>query len=103
MTAKLLVLYRHPSDPAAFDAYYRDRHIGIAKRIPGLRSYEVSASPPNGLGGKAPYHLVATLAFDSMNALNAALASPEGAAAAADVPNFASGGAEMLAFETKDV
>ncbi len=37
-----------------------------------------------------------------MAALNAALGSPEGRAAAADVANFADGGVEMLAFETRD-
>jgi hypothetical protein len=52
--------------------------------------------------GSAPY-LVAILNFDSMADLSAALASPEGQAAAADLPNFASGGATLLIYDCKAV
>ena len=38
---RLLVLYGHPTDPAAFDKYYQDRHIPIAKRMKGLRKWTV--------------------------------------------------------------
>jgi uncharacterized protein (TIGR02118 family) len=47
--------------------------------------------------------LIATLTFDSLDALQAALGSPEGAAAAADVPNFATGGVTMLMCETTNL
>ena len=90
--AQLLVLYNSPADPAAFDRYYRETHIPLAKKMPGLRSYSVSRGPVQAPMGTAP-HLVAVLDFDSMAGLSAALNSPEGQAAAADVPNFASGGA----------
>ena len=46
--------------------------------------------------GESPYHLVATLSFASMEALQAAMASPEGQKTAADLANFADGGAEIL-------
>ncbi len=102
MTTKLLVLYKTPADAAAFDAYYRDTHIPLAKKIPGLIRYEVSDGTVAGLTGKSPYHLVAALEFESSDALKAALVSPEGGAAAGDVPNFASGGVDMLMFDVKD-
>ena len=98
--AQVLVLYNPPADPAAFDRYYGDRHIPIARRIPGLRSYTISNGPVQALAGSAPY-LVAVLTFDSMADLSAALASPEGQAAAADLPNFASGGATLLIYDSK--
>jgi uncharacterized protein (TIGR02118 family) len=47
------------------------------------------------LAGIAP-QLVAILRFDSLADLNAALASPEGRAAAADLSNFASPGPTLL-------
>lgn len=97
--AKLLVLYKTPADPAAFDAYYGATHIPIAKKIPGLRKYEVSRAPVVTPAGPAPVHLVATLYFDDLQAVQAAFASPEGQAAGADVANFATGGADMLIFE----
>ena len=40
--ASILVLYKTPKDPAAFDRYYVETHIPIAKRLPGLQKYEIS-------------------------------------------------------------
>ena len=101
--AKLLALYRKPEDPAAFEGYYFGTHVPIAKRVPGLRSYEVShggiASPQN----ESPYHMVAILDFESLAAIGQALASPEGQATAADLANFASAGVDLLVFETREV
>jgi uncharacterized protein (TIGR02118 family) len=77
-------------------------HVPLAKKIPGLRSYEISNGPVQALAGTAAY-LVAILTFDSMADLNAALASPEGQAAAADLANFASAGVTLLTCESKTV
>ena len=101
--AKLIVLYRTPADPAAFDHYYFVTHIPIAKKIPGLLRYEVNAGPMASPGGPSPYHLIATLEFESTSALREGMGSAEGRAAAADVPNFAQAGVEMLMFDTKEV
>ncbi len=40
--AKLIALYKKPADSAAFDAHYFATHIPLAKKVPGLRRYEVS-------------------------------------------------------------
>lgn len=101
--AKLLVMYKTPADPAAFDAHYYGTHVPIAKRIPGLRKYEVSQGPVGTPAGLSGYHLLATLTFDSPAAIGAAFASPEGQAAAADVAKFAQAGVEMLIYDTKVV
>jgi uncharacterized protein (TIGR02118 family) len=50
-------------------------------------------------GSTPPYHLQAELYFDSSDAMMAALGSPEGQAAAADVANFATGGVTMMTSE----
>jgi len=97
---QILVLYNSPADPAAFDRYYHETHIPIAKKIPGLRSYTISNGTVHALAGTAP-HLVAILEFDSMADVTAALASAEGQATAADLQNFASGGATLLIYEEK--
>ena len=101
--ARLLVLYKTPKDPAAFDRYYFDKHVPIAKKLPGLRRYEVSRGPVATPAGASNVHLVATLHFDDMAAIQNAFASAEGQAAAADVQTFASGGVDMLLFEDRDV
>ncbi len=100
--ANLLVLYNTPADPAAFDRYYQQTHIPLANKIPGLRSYTINNGPVQAIAGSAPY-LVATLTFDSMADINAALVSTEGQAAAADLLNFASAGATLLIFDSKKV
>ena len=34
--AQLVVMYKTPRDAAAFDKHYAEKHIPIAKKIPGL-------------------------------------------------------------------
>jgi len=46
---------------------------------------------------------VFTGTFDSMADLQQGLSSPEGTAAAADIANFATGGAVLLTFEEQPV
>jgi len=46
---------------------------------------------------------VAKQYFDSLDAINVALASPRGQAAAGDLANFAEGGAELYFFDAKEV
>ncbi|HVA75408.1 MAG TPA: EthD family reductase [Acidimicrobiales bacterium] len=92
---KLIVLYGTPTDPAAFDEYYKSTHIPLAEKIPGVRRIEVAKMAS--LDGSTPqFHLQAELYFDDQAALMSALGTPEGAAAGADVANFATGGATML-------
>jgi uncharacterized protein (TIGR02118 family) len=101
--ARLVVMYRTPKDPAAFDRYYFATHIPIAKKIPGLRKYEVSAGQVATPAGASGFHLVAILHFDDVAAIQRAFASPEGQAAAADVQTFATGGADMIMFDSREV
>ncbi len=100
--AQLMVHYKTPKDPTAFDKYYAEIHIPLAKKMPGLRKYQVSRGPIATPAGPSDIYLVALLTFDSMAAIQGAFGSPEGQAAAADVPKFASGGAEIMFFDTKD-
>lgn len=101
--AKLIALYKKPADPAAFETHYFATHVPLAKLMPGLRKYEVSTGPVSGPAGDSSLHLLGILSFDSMAAIQTALASPQGAAAAADLGNFAQAGVELLMFETREV
>lgn len=101
--AALIALYKKPANPAAFDKYYFSTHVPLAKKIPGLRRYEVSSGSVNSPQGDSPYHLVATLSFDSLEAIQRALGSSEGQATAADVGNFAQAGVELLVFDSKEI
>ena len=41
--AKALLIYNPPADPKDFDEYYAKTHTPNAKKIPGLRSLEISS------------------------------------------------------------
>ena len=101
--ARLVVMYRTPKDAAAFDKYYFETHIDIAKKIPGLKKYEVSQGPVATPAGPSGLHLIATLHFDDLAAIQRAFASAEGQAAAADVQTFATGGVDMFLFDSREI
>ncbi|MEP6943982.1 MAG: EthD family reductase [Betaproteobacteria bacterium] len=101
--AKVYALYRAPTDAAAFERYYFDKHIPLAKTIPGLRNYEITRRPLAAMAGASPYYMIATLSFDSRAAIDTALVSPQGQAIAADLANFASGGVDVLIADTETV
>lgn len=94
------MLYNTPADLGAFDRYYRDVHVPLAKKLPGLRRYTTSKGVSAGRGEGC--YLVAELDWDDMPAVQQAFASPEGKAAAEDVPKFATGGSQTLIYEFED-
>jgi uncharacterized protein (TIGR02118 family) len=100
-TVQLIVLYKTPRDTAAFDKEYFDVHVPMAKKIPGVRKYEVSHGPVLNPMGKSEIHLAALLEFDDTASLQKAFASPEGQAAAAHAQSLAS--LEMLFFDVREV
>src|SRR6266702_4386742 len=65
----LLVLYKQPKSAEAFDKYYAEVHIPLAKKIPGLKKYCVSKGVVGTPAGPSDIHLVATLYFDSTAAI----------------------------------
>jgi uncharacterized protein (TIGR02118 family) len=82
--AQMIVIYRAPKNPAAFDRHYFEVHVPLARQLPGLRSFEASRGPIISLYGAAEAHLASTLRFDSLSAINAAFTSECGRACAAD-------------------
>jgi len=100
---KLTVLYGQPKDPAAFERYYIDTHTPIALKVKGLRRFEISRVLATADGSPSPFYRTADLYFDDTAAMQKALTSPEGQAAAGDIPNFASGGATMLVCECQEL
>ncbi|MDR5857216.1 EthD family reductase [Caballeronia sp. LZ062] len=100
--AKLIALYKTPSDKQAFDAHYTSTHAPLAKKMPGLKRFEVSTGPIAVAQGESPYYFVAVLEFDSLDAIKSALDSPEGQATAGDLSNFAQAGVELMMFDTKE-
>jgi uncharacterized protein (TIGR02118 family) len=99
---RLTVLYGHPTDPAKFDRYYHEIHIPIAKKMKGLKGWNIGKCEPTDPGAEAPHYMIVGLYADSPEQMQTILASPEGQATIADVPNFATGGATMM-FSSEEV
>ncbi len=100
---RLLVLYGQPKDPAAFDKYYHETHIPIARRMKGLKKWTIGKVAATPDGKPAPFYYLADLYMEGRADFDQLLASPEGQAAVADVPIFATGGATVLYTEVEDV
>jgi uncharacterized protein (TIGR02118 family) len=100
---RLMVLYDQPEDTEAFDRHYREIHIPLAKKLPGLRRYTISRNARPVQGGEA-YYLVAELDWDDIDALERDFRSPEGRATAEDVANLApEGKVRSMIYELEDV
>jgi uncharacterized protein (TIGR02118 family) len=99
MTAKLVVLYTQPADPAGFDRHYFDTHMTLVNSIPGLLRAETGRFIAAADGAEATYYRIASLYFDSPEAMDAAFKSPEGAATAKDYAQLAPPGSRMFATE----
>ena len=99
---RFLVLYNTPHDAEAFERHYREVHIPLARKLPGLRRYTISRDAAAVRGGE-PYHLVAELDWDNMAALREAFASDIGQATAQDVPAFATGGVHSMIYRLEEV
>ena len=80
MSVTLLALYHRPDGgDAALDTFrrrYRDEHLPLIRRVPGLRSIHV-ATVERRLMSEHDLVLVARMIFDDRAALDAGLASEE--------------------------
>ena len=103
MMTRLLVLYGHPEDPEAFDRYYNQIHVPLAKRMKGLKKWTIGKVQGTPDGKPSDYYYVADLYAGSREELDAILESPEGQAAVEDVPKFASGGVTFIYTDVEDV
>ncbi len=100
---RVSVLYGRPTDPEAFDRYYREVHIPLASRMQGLRGWKLTWCTAQTGDDLPPIHLVADLYADDEAAMGRILASPEGVAAREDLVNFVTGGATFLSGHEEEV
>ena len=98
---KLIALYRKPTDIEAFRKHYFEIHVPLAKKMPGLRKIEItdiSGAPM----GETKFLVMAEMYFDSIDAMNAANASPEGRATVKDLMSFAADVVTLFFGEVKE-
>ena len=99
---KLIALYHPPTDIAQFRRHLVSVHLPIVRRFPGLRTLQYSVEPAFATATPS-YAAIVECEFDSEATMQAALASPAGAEAAADVPNYASAGVTILTFAVQSL
>ncbi|QVI19629.1 EthD family reductase [Nocardia tengchongensis] len=98
---RLLVLYPKPADPDHFREYYVTKHLPLVREMPGLLAYRYSFDVA-ATKGEAPYFAVFEADFADATALAAARSSAQGQRAAADVVNYATGGAVVIDYPVQD-
>jgi uncharacterized protein (TIGR02118 family) len=96
MTVKLVVLYTPPTDPDAFERHYLGTHMPLVLKIPGLQRAEAGRFITALDGGEQTYYRVTELYFADQAALQAAFATDEGKATAADYQQIAPPGSRMF-------
>ncbi|MDB5231820.1 MAG: Ethyl tert-butyl ether degradation EthD [Chitinophagaceae bacterium] len=95
-SSKLTVLYGHPQDTAAFEKYYKEKHLPLASKIAGVTRLELTKFTAAPDGSKPSYYRMAELNFANDNDLKKAMDSPEGKTAVADLRSFATGGVTVI-------
>jgi uncharacterized protein (TIGR02118 family) len=89
MVKIMLLLHRRPgTSPDEFRRYWHEQHRPLLERLPGLQRLVLNDVLPGLDGTPADCDGIAEDWFDSPMAMQAAFASPEGQAVAADAAAF---------------
>jgi len=99
MSVKMTVVYGKPEDPEAWDKHYREVHVPIVERYPGVERIEVAKVSGGPMGSPSPYHVITEIYFADEAALNAALASDAGRESGKDFVATAPQGSFMTVSE----
>ena len=88
MTKSIFMLYRRPDmNGDQFREYWKNTHAQIVAKMPGLKKYVQNYALAT-KEGEPPVAGIAEVYFDSVEAMQEALSSPEGEAAITDLQNF---------------
>jgi len=94
---KILVLHPEPKDPEHFKQHYRDVHMPIAAKMPGMLSCHYSFDVgPFGMAQEQPVFCVFEIVFPDRETMEKAYQSDIGKKVMEDVPNFATGGTPQV-------
>lgn len=93
---KLVVTYGHPEDPAAFEKYYFETHLGLAAQIKGVQKVELTKFIGTPDGSDPSKYRMAEVYFNTVEDLQKHMGEPEGQTTVNDIPNFASGGVDVM-------
>ena len=93
---KVTVLYNHPTDTEKFEQYYEEKHLPIAKRMPGVSKLELTKFDSAPGGGEPAHYRMAEIYYLTKEAMQESMGTPESQEAINDLQNFATGGVTVL-------
>jgi len=86
----MVVLYRRPDlTPVQFRRHLEEIHAPLAQNLPGLKHYTQNQVSPDPKRPHPGWDAIIELYFANRESMEAAWASPQGAASDADLPLFA--------------
>ncbi len=101
MSASVTILYPTPTDVEKFEQDYAEHLEVYAKNLPDAPTPEITrfkSHPSN----PAPYHILVTIPFESMEPLSATLKSEGMKVVGAHATEISSGGAPVILVGTSD-
>jgi len=98
---KILVLYPKGQDDRKFRAHYESKHLALTAKLPGMIAQRHSFAVEGMRGAEAPYYCVFEADFPDAATMVKALQSSEGAAVAADGPNYVTVPPTIMHYEVK--
>ena len=101
---KLVLLFRREPamSPEEFATYWREHHVPLVKRVPGVLRYRISPVLESPDAETPPYDGMAELFFATREALDAALASSETRDTALDARRFIARGSIVRLVTTEE-
>ncbi len=96
--AKVVVIYPAPRDQGTFERAYAHDHVPMvtAQNFKGIQKFVASRVVGTPDGSAPPFYRLAELHFPSMEALQAAVASPSAQKVVAHAISISSGGAPIV-------
>ena len=96
--AKVIVLYPSPRDQGTFEREYTQDHVPMvtAQNFKGIQKFVASRVIGTADGSAPPYYRLAELHFPSMEALQAAVASPTAQKVVAHAVSISGSGAPIV-------
>jgi len=95
----LNALYAKPDDAEAFQKHYKDIHMPLVLKIPGLHKAEVEMVTATYMGDAEDFYMIARMYYKTKDDFKIAMQSEENKATGADVMKFAKGKVSLFVTE----
>ena len=104
MSAHLLVIYPQPTDPAAFERAYREKHLPYAgPRLTSGGATSVVSKHVAAPGGASPYFAMSDVSFPTLEVLKACAASKGAKEALDHAASISTGGPPVVLIAIDDL